>query len=405
MSMMGDVKFFLGLQVHQSLCGIFISQSKYTIELLKKHGMDECDSMNTPMATARLDANLQGTLTDQMKYRQMIEGLMCLTANRPYIAFATFVCARYQARPTVKHLKEVKRIFSYLRQSYNMGLWYPKESSFEIIAYSDADHAWCHDDCKSMSGGLLFQGEKLVSWSSKKQDCTALSTAEAEVENDNLVKNIFNSRKNKGEAGMKIPNWMLIDEMRLTNHYKIFRAPRRQEPEPETLIPTAVEIDVTNLYDIIQMSIATQRSLDDFEAQQNVSKVNERLEDEELDHLLEGNENANVDEFMNDIFNSQEDHGTRIDPKSNKESLEAEINTNLVPVNTNEEEEGSAEDEYELRRRVKGNGIGETRSSPPPTPIRSHKTHIAPLSTNKETLRKLTVITEDAPSSADKEKL
>ncbi|GKD24906.1 retrovirus-related pol polyprotein from transposon TNT 1-94 [Tanacetum coccineum] len=160
MSMMGDVKFFLGLQVHQSLYGIFISQSKYTIELLKKHGMDECDSMNTPMATARLDANLQGTLTDQMKYRQMIEGLMCLTAKRPYIAFATFVCARYQARPTVKHLKE--------------------DSSFEIIAYSDADHAGCHDDFKSMSGGLLFLGEKLVSWSSKKQDCTALSTAEAE---------------------------------------------------------------------------------------------------------------------------------------------------------------------------------------------------------------------------------
>ncbi|GJY87465.1 retrovirus-related pol polyprotein from transposon TNT 1-94 [Tanacetum coccineum] len=180
MSMMGELKFFLGLQVHQSPRGIFISQSQYAIELLKKHGLDECVSMSTPMATERLDADLQGTPTDQMTYRRMIGGLMYLTASRPDIAFATFVCARYQARPTVKHLKEVKRIFRYLRQSYNMGLWYPKDSGFELIAYSDADHAGCKDDCKSTSGGLQFLGGKLVSWSSKKQDCTAMSTAEAE---------------------------------------------------------------------------------------------------------------------------------------------------------------------------------------------------------------------------------
>ncbi|GJV91430.1 putative ribonuclease H-like domain-containing protein [Tanacetum coccineum] len=123
MSMMGELKFFLGLQVHQSPRGIFISQSQYAIELLKKHGLDECVSMSTPMATERLDADLQGTPTDQTTYRRMIGGLMYLTASRPDIAFATFVCARYQARPTVKHLKEVKRIFRYLRQSYNMGLW------------------------------------------------------------------------------------------------------------------------------------------------------------------------------------------------------------------------------------------------------------------------------------------
>ncbi|GJV65115.1 retrovirus-related pol polyprotein from transposon TNT 1-94 [Tanacetum coccineum] len=157
MSMMGELKFFRRLQVHQSPRGIFISQSQYAIELLKKHGIDECVSMSTPMANERLDA-----------------------ARRPDIAFATFVCARYQERPTVKHLKEVKRIFQYLRQSYNMGLWYPKDSGFELIAYSDADHAGCKNDCKSTSGGLQFLGEKLVSWSFKNQDCTAMSTAEAE---------------------------------------------------------------------------------------------------------------------------------------------------------------------------------------------------------------------------------
>ncbi|GJS13310.1 retrovirus-related pol polyprotein from transposon TNT 1-94 [Tanacetum coccineum] len=85
-------------------------------------------------------------------------GLMYLTASHPDITFATFVCARYQARPMVKHLKEVKRIFRRLRQSYNMGLWYPKDSGFELIAYSDADHAGCKDYCKSTSGGLQFLG-------------------------------------------------------------------------------------------------------------------------------------------------------------------------------------------------------------------------------------------------------
>ncbi|GKA73201.1 hypothetical protein Tco_0779417 [Tanacetum coccineum] len=150
MSMMGELKFFLRLQVHQYPHGIFISQLQYAIELLKKHGLDECVSMSTPMAIEMLDADLQGTPIDQMTYRRMIGGLMYLTASRPYIAFATFVCAHYQARPTVKHLKEVKQIFRYLRQSYNMGLWYLKDFRFELIAYSDADHAGCKDDCKNM---------------------------------------------------------------------------------------------------------------------------------------------------------------------------------------------------------------------------------------------------------------
>ncbi|GJU57488.1 retrovirus-related pol polyprotein from transposon TNT 1-94 [Tanacetum coccineum] len=167
-------------KVHQSPCGIFISQSQYAIELLKKHGMDECVSMSTPKATERLDADLQGTSTDQTTYHRMIGGLMYLTGSRPDIAFATFVCARYQARPKVKHLKEVKRIFRYLRQSYNMGIWYPKDSGFELIAYSYVDHVGCKDDYKSTSRGLQFLGEKLVSWSSKKQDFTAMSIAEAE---------------------------------------------------------------------------------------------------------------------------------------------------------------------------------------------------------------------------------
>ncbi|GJW44132.1 retrovirus-related pol polyprotein from transposon TNT 1-94 [Tanacetum coccineum] len=154
-----DHVYKLESSIHQSPYEIFISQSQYTLELLKKHGMDGCDSISTPMATTRLDTDLQDTLTDQTKYHSMIEGLIYLIASRPDIAFATFVCSCYQAQTMVKHLKEVKRIFRYLKQIYNMGLWYPKDSIFKLIEYSDADHASCHYDYKSTSGGLQFVGK------------------------------------------------------------------------------------------------------------------------------------------------------------------------------------------------------------------------------------------------------
>ncbi|GJU75237.1 retrovirus-related pol polyprotein from transposon TNT 1-94 [Tanacetum coccineum] len=181
MSMMGELKFFLGIQIHQSPRGIFINQAKYAQEILKKHGMTSCDSVGTPMATKPLDADLSGTPVDQTKYRSMVGALMYLTASRPDIVHATCYCARYQARPTEKHLREVKRIFRYLKNTINMGLWYPKDTGFNLTAFSDSDHAGCLDTRKSTSGGIQFLGgDKLVSWSSKKQDCTSMSSAEAE---------------------------------------------------------------------------------------------------------------------------------------------------------------------------------------------------------------------------------
>ncbi|GJS11332.1 retrovirus-related pol polyprotein from transposon TNT 1-94 [Tanacetum coccineum] len=181
MSLMGEMKFFLGLQIHQSPRGIFINQAKYTLEILKKHGMEKGQSIGTPMATKpKLDADLSGEPVDQTDYRSKIGSLMYLTSSRPDIVQAVCYCARYQARPTEKHLKEVKRIFRYLRGTINMGLWYPKGSGFELTAFSDADHAGCVDTRKSTSGGIQFLGDKLVSWMSKKQDCTAMSSAEAE---------------------------------------------------------------------------------------------------------------------------------------------------------------------------------------------------------------------------------
>ncbi|GJW75138.1 hypothetical protein Tco_0134508 [Tanacetum coccineum] len=111
------------------------------MELLRIYGMEKYDTVTIPMAIAKIDADLQGTPTDQTKYCSMIGRLMYLTASRLDIAFAPFICARYQACLTVKHLKEVKRIFWYLQQSINKGLWYSKDSGFELIMYSDADLA------------------------------------------------------------------------------------------------------------------------------------------------------------------------------------------------------------------------------------------------------------------------
>ncbi|GJW35831.1 retrovirus-related pol polyprotein from transposon TNT 1-94 [Tanacetum coccineum] len=181
MSMMGELKFFLGIQIHQSSLGIFINQAKYAQEILIKHGMTSCDNIGTPMATKHLDADLSGTPVDQTKYRSMVGALMYLTASRPDIVHATCYCARYQAKPTEKHDTVVKRIFRYLKNTINMGLWYPKDTGFELTAFSYSDHTGCLDSCKSTSGGIQFLGgDKLVSWSSKKQDCALMSSVKAE---------------------------------------------------------------------------------------------------------------------------------------------------------------------------------------------------------------------------------
>nr|GEX80158.1 retrovirus-related Pol polyprotein from transposon TNT 1-94 [Tanacetum cinerariifolium] len=181
MSMMGEMTFFLSLQFNQSPCGIFINHSNYVLEILKKYGMESCDPVGTSMEIKdKLDLDQNGTLVDATKYRSMIGALMYLTSSRPDIVHATFLCARYQAKPTEKYLKEVKRIFRYLRGTFNIGLWYSKDSGFELTGFSDANYAGCKDTFKSTFGGAQFLGKKLVSWSSKKQDCTVLSIAKAE---------------------------------------------------------------------------------------------------------------------------------------------------------------------------------------------------------------------------------
>ncbi|KAJ9539060.1 hypothetical protein OSB04_031793 [Centaurea solstitialis] len=181
MSMMGEINFFLGLQVRQFSDGIFINQSKYIFDLLKKYDMSGCHSIGTPMATGNsIGPDHEGKDVDLRNYRSMVGSLMYLTASRPDIMFATFVCARYQAKPKESHLAAVKRIFRYLKGTPYYGIWYPKGLGFELQAYTDADYGGCNMDRKSTSGHLQFLGNKLVSWASKKQQCVSTSTAESE---------------------------------------------------------------------------------------------------------------------------------------------------------------------------------------------------------------------------------
>ncbi|GKB75227.1 retrotransposon protein, putative, ty1-copia subclass [Tanacetum coccineum] len=140
-----------------------------------------CDPVDTLMVEkSKLDEDTQGKAVDPTHYRGMVGTLMYLTASRPDLTFVVCMCARYQAKPTEKHLHAVKRIFKYLRGTVNRGLWYPKDSSIALTAYADADHAGCQDTRRSTSGCMQLLGDRLVSWSSKRQKSTVISSTKAE---------------------------------------------------------------------------------------------------------------------------------------------------------------------------------------------------------------------------------
>ncbi|GKA82446.1 retrovirus-related pol polyprotein from transposon TNT 1-94 [Tanacetum coccineum] len=128
----------------------------------------------------KLDEDPIGISVYQTRFRGMVGSLMYLSANRPDLVFAVCMCARYQAKPTKNHLEAIKRVFRYLRGTINWGLWYLKDTAMALTAYADADHAGCQNTRRSTSGSAQFLGDKLVSWSSKKQKGTTISTTEAE---------------------------------------------------------------------------------------------------------------------------------------------------------------------------------------------------------------------------------
>ncbi|GJU82252.1 putative ribonuclease H-like domain-containing protein [Tanacetum coccineum] len=178
MSSMGELIFFLGLQVKQKTDGIFISQDKYVADMLKKFDLVSVKTAITPMETKMaLTKDEEADEVDVHLYRSMIGSLMYLTAD---IMFVVCACSRFQVTPKTSHLNAVKRIFKYLKGKPNLGLWYPRESSFDLEAFSDSDYVGANLDRKSTTGGCQFLGSRLISWQCKKQTIVATSTTEAE---------------------------------------------------------------------------------------------------------------------------------------------------------------------------------------------------------------------------------
>ncbi|GJY64641.1 putative ribonuclease H-like domain-containing protein [Tanacetum coccineum] len=181
MSSMGELTFFLGLQVKQKNDGIFISQDKYVNEILKKFGFIEVKTASTPMETQKPPLKDEdGEEVDVHMYRSMIGLLMYLTSSRPDIMFVVCVCARYQVNPKVSHLHVVKRIFRYLKGQPKLDLWYLKDSLFDLVAYTDSDYAGASLDRKSTIGGCQFFGCRLISWQCKKHAVVANFITKAE---------------------------------------------------------------------------------------------------------------------------------------------------------------------------------------------------------------------------------
>ncbi|KAH9685562.1 Integrase catalytic domain-containing protein [Citrus sinensis] len=181
MSIMGELKYFLGLQIKQNKERIFINQAKYVKDLLKRFGIDDSKTKNTPMSTTtKLDKDEKGKEVDIKMYRGMIGSLLYLTASRPDIMFGVCLCARFQSCPKESHLLAVKRIFRYLSGTIDIGLWYPRGTHIDLTCFSDADFSGYKVDRKSTNGTCYILGHSLVSWFSKKQNSVALSTTEAE---------------------------------------------------------------------------------------------------------------------------------------------------------------------------------------------------------------------------------
>ncbi|XP_022023890.1 uncharacterized mitochondrial protein AtMg00810-like [Helianthus annuus] len=181
MSSLGEMTMFMGLQVRQNNQGILIHQSKYVTDVLAKFSMTDSKPSDSPIAERPLlTEDPEGSPVNQTLYCSMISSLIYLTASRPDILYAVCQCARYQANPKLTHLTVVKRIFRYLKGAPKLGLWYPRDSNFDLFAFSDSNFGGIDRDRKSTSAGCQFFGDRLIFWQCKKQQTVSLSTAETE---------------------------------------------------------------------------------------------------------------------------------------------------------------------------------------------------------------------------------
>jgi hypothetical protein len=181
MSMMGELTFFICIQVKQTKQGTFVHQAMYTKDLMTKFNMVELKPVSTLMSSAgSLGPDKDGEVVNQREYRSMIDSLLYLTVTWPDIQFAVGLCACFQASPRSSHRTAVQRVFRYLKHTSMFGIWYSASSSMDLVGFSNADFAGCGIDRKSTSGTCHFVGSSLISWSSQKESSVAQSTIEAE---------------------------------------------------------------------------------------------------------------------------------------------------------------------------------------------------------------------------------
>ena len=159
MSMIGDLTHFLGLQICQQDLGIFLSQSKYARNLVKKFGLESASSVRIPLSpNVKLTIDLLGKSVDSSFYRSMKCSLLYLAASRPDIICSIGVCARYQANPKEFHMIALKRIIKYVKTTTDFGVWYSKDTNDILVGYFIADWVGNADDRKSTLGGLFLCG-------------------------------------------------------------------------------------------------------------------------------------------------------------------------------------------------------------------------------------------------------
>ncbi|KAM1579597.1 hypothetical protein ACFXTI_041509 [Malus domestica] len=179
---MGKLSYFLGLQVEYKTNGdIFINQSKYATDLIHKAGMDSCNPTATPCKPQTQFLASEGTLLDDPSiYRSLVSVLQYLTFTRPDLSYAVNLACQYMTNPTHEHFGLVKRILRYVQGTIQCGLTYSSSSDNSITAFSDSDWAADPNTKRSITGFVVFMGQNMISWQSKKQSSVSKSSTEAE---------------------------------------------------------------------------------------------------------------------------------------------------------------------------------------------------------------------------------
>ncbi|XP_021753839.1 uncharacterized protein LOC110719248 [Chenopodium quinoa] len=178
---LGNLKYFLRIEVLRSKRGIFISQKKYVLDLLTETGMIDCKPIDTPLMMNHELQIIEGAdPTDQTLYQKLVGKLIYLSHTRPDLAYAAGVVSRFMHKPHKHHLEAVYKILRYLKKTPGRGVMFEKHGHLDLHAFTDADWGGYRDSRKSTSGYFTLVGGNLVTWKSKRQKVDAMSSAEAE---------------------------------------------------------------------------------------------------------------------------------------------------------------------------------------------------------------------------------